>query len=94
MISVSCQNETSKNSDLHDFIITKVSALEETKLAQQSIDSFKKATGIPVEMTIDILDSSIYENDSPNTVLAFINRSGGFERRILYIIKFDKRKKR
>lgn len=86
---LSCENESNR-----DALLKEISVLEETKSEEKRIDSMRKASGIPVQMTIDVTDTSFHKTDPPHVGLAFINESVEFQKKIIYIIKYDKRSRK
>ena len=96
--AISCQTTTSKSKKIgnnNEEIIKRVIQLEEFKLAEKQIDSLKNATGIPFQLTVDVVAQSFYKEDSTkNIALAFINKGVDVEKKIIYIIKYDKDQKK
>lgn len=68
-----------------------ITQLQETKSEQVRIDSLKKILQIPLSFSIEIIDSSFFENDKgKNISLGFLNEQSSYDSRITYTIKFDK----
>ncbi len=79
-------NETSKS-----LFLKSIHELPELELEIRRVDSIKKATGMKMKISIDIIGQSFYKEDSlKNIALGFINEDVGFDKKIRYIIKFDK----
>lgn len=97
MINASCQNTIpTEKSDAKQIkpeqLIKQITQLEEFKLAQKEIDSIKRVSNIPLDISIGIIDSSFLKEDEGKGIsLAFIQQQSKYENRILYTIKFDKR---
>ena len=97
---VACQNPSSQTSSTRQSDTTKfatdnffkqVMLLDEFKQEQKRVDSIKKVSGIPVKVSVDIVDSSFLQEDKgKNISLAFINEQYPYDNRIIYTIKFDK----
>jgi len=91
---VSCQshpNSQIPNQNWKDMFLMQITQLQETKSEQVRIDSLKKILQIPVSFSIEIIDSSFFENDKgKNISLAFLNEQSPYDSRITYTIKFDK----
>lgn len=95
MIISSCQNKSQQALDAKEtkekLLIKQVAQLDEFKLAEKEIDSIQMVSGISLEISISIIDSSFLKEDAgKNISLAFINQASTFENRILYTVKFDK----
>ena len=69
--------------------------LDEFKQEQRRVDSIKKVSGIPVKVSVDVVDSSFLQEDKgKNISLVFINEQYPYDNRIMYTIKFDKDKQK
>jgi hypothetical protein len=101
---VACQNSSSKASSIRESDTTKLASdkffkqvmlLDEFKQEQKRVDSIKKVYGIPVKVSVDIVDSSFLQEDKgKNISVAFINEQYPYDNRIMYTIKFDKNKQK
>ena len=93
-----CQTDASRSKKVDitgNELLNHVIQLKEFKLAEKQIDSLKKATGISVEISIDVVDQSFLSEDSAKNIsLAFINRKSDFEQLILFTVKYDKGQKK
>ena len=101
---VACQNSSSQASSIKesdttrlasDELFKQVMLLDEFKQEQKRVDSIKKVSGIPVKVSVDIVDSSFLQEDKgKNISVAFINEQYPYDNRIMYTIKFDKNKQK
>jgi ABC-type taurine transport system substrate-binding protein len=99
-----CQNSTSNTSSIKQSDTTKhatdnffkqIMLLDEFNQEQKRVDSIKKVSGVPVEVSVDIVDSSFLKEDEGKSIsLAFINEKYPYDNRIMYTIKFDKNKQK
>ena len=72
-------------------IMNKISELKEFKTEERRIDSLKR-TGMKVEITVGIINSSFDEEDKGKEIsTAFVNEDLGFDETILYEIKFNRK---
>lgn len=96
IIHASCQNIIQqKNTIKSESFFQQISQLNEFKLEDKRIDSIKKATLVPVKISVEIIDSSFLNEDiGKNISLGFINEEYPFDKRVTYTIKFDKTKQK
>lgn len=79
------------NNDPNGVLLNLVLRLDEFKQVQSRADSITKVSNIPVNVSVDIMDSSFYEEDKgKNISLAFINENYSFDNRIIFTVKYDK----
>lgn len=102
---VACQNTSSQTSSTKQSDTTKsgtnnffkqVMLLDEFKQEQKRVDSIKRASGVPVKLHVDIVDSSFLDEDKGRNIsLAFINEDYPYNHnQTMYTIKFDKDKQK
>lgn len=69
--------------------------LDEFKREEKRADSISKISKMPVKVSVEIIDSSFYEEDKgKNICLAFINEQYPYDRLVMYTVKYDKDKKK
>lgn len=79
----------------NDDFFNQVVKLKEVKLVEAKIDSLKKKTGLPFEISIDILHTPLTKQDSVNGIAtAFINEELKLDHRIIYSVKYNRIEKR
>lgn len=68
---------------------------DEFKQEQRRVDSINKISKIPVQVTVQIIDSSFLAEDmGENISLAFITEQYPYDNRIMHTVKFDKVRKK
>jgi hypothetical protein len=74
--------------------LSRIMQLNEFRLEQKRVDSIKAASGIPVKLYIEIVDSSFLKQDKgKNISLGFINEDWPYDHnKTMYAIRFDKDK--
>ena len=82
--------------DLNETFFKQIMQLDEFKQEQKQVDSIKKISKFPVQLHVDIVQSSFLDEDKgQNISLAFINEDYPYNHnQTIYTIKFDKDKQK
>lgn len=101
---ISCQNKSQQTSSTIQKDTTKlvtnelfkqIMELDEFKREEKRADSISRISKMPVKVSVDIIDSSFYEEDKgKNISLAFINEQYPYDQLVMYTVKYDKDKKK
>ncbi|MDF2193473.1 hypothetical protein [Paraflavitalea sp. CAU 1676] len=88
------KSEDTSNPGTEDFAKL-VTQLDEFKQEQKRIDSINKKSAFPVTVSIEIIDTSFFDEDKgKNISLAFITEQHPYEKRTMYTVKYDKDNKK
>jgi hypothetical protein len=102
--NVSCQTSSQKTNSTKTVDPTKLATddffhqvlqLNEFKQEQKRADSISKISSVSIKVSVDIVDNSFLDEDKRKHIsLAFINEQYPYENRTMYIVKFDKDRKK